>query len=670
MHPRKELLLLALLGSVGAALAFGQPPGGRDLYGDPLPSRAIVRIGTTRFRTSVDPGALYSADGTLLVTTDQDRLVSLWDADGKEVRRFQVPYGYPRPLALSRDAKLLAMNSYGESLFLWDVAKGEEIWRLGKDQSVTSAAFLANGKSLVVASGRWAGGGLRHVPELILRDTGTSKEVRRFEGGAAPVRLSPDGKLLASATDSQGAALWDIPTGKRLYNFNQVGPDYWVSSLAFSSGGEFLAAGWASPNPNASSVVRRWDIQTGKEVGAAIRWWERYLRLVAFSADGKELLTVNEDGRCSAWDPVTGKELRRSELKLPGGERTAALSQDGKTLVTGGFRMRLWDLPTGKERHAECPRPLHFLGLSPDGAIVATGDGEGSLRLWDGKTGKLRHTILENLHTFPQPAFSPDGKVVAAWLPDGSVRQWEAATAKEIRTLTSGLGETRPTYSSDGKLILALAWPNKILVWDAATGKLQRTAEWKRPDGVQGWDDHVLASDGRVLAAALCPPVRSDDSPDPPGSRGVFLWDMASGKLLRSMREPEGQRRPGFRDLAISADARFAAARDERGAIHVWDAATGRRLWQSPQKSGRMNGVALAPDGRLLASAGDDGAVRLWNVATGDELQRFEGHRGPARRVAFTAIGRVLASTGADGNVLLWDVTGFPMSREHDVSMP
>ena len=112
----------------------------------------LARIGSARLRVGSDPGALYSADGKFLVTTDQDRLVSLWDADGKEVRRFQVPYGYPRPLALSPDAKLLLLNSYGESFFLWDVAAGKEVWSLGKDLSVSSAVFLPDGKSLVVAS--------------------------------------------------------------------------------------------------------------------------------------------------------------------------------------------------------------------------------------------------------------------------------------------------------------------------------------------------------------------------------------------------------------------------------------------------------------------------------------------------------------------------------------
>src|SRR5262245_42928095 len=112
-------LTLALTVSPAAwALPPGEPPR-LDASGDPLPPGAVARIGTARIRVQVPSGVLYSADGKLLVTADQARYVSLWDADGKEVRRFRLPYGYPQPLALSPDAKLLLLCSYGQSIFLW-----------------------------------------------------------------------------------------------------------------------------------------------------------------------------------------------------------------------------------------------------------------------------------------------------------------------------------------------------------------------------------------------------------------------------------------------------------------------------------------------------------------------------------------------------------------------
>jgi WD40 repeat protein len=154
-HARTALaLILALTESpVARALPPAEAPR-LDAFGDRLPSGAVARIGTARLRGGAAIGALYSADGKLLVTTDEDRLVSLWDADGKEVRRFRVPYGHPEPLALSPDAKLLALNSYGQSFSLWDVATGKEVWGLGKD--LGSSGFRCKPRDLggfpVVAS--------------------------------------------------------------------------------------------------------------------------------------------------------------------------------------------------------------------------------------------------------------------------------------------------------------------------------------------------------------------------------------------------------------------------------------------------------------------------------------------------------------------------------------
>src|SRR5262249_33186641 len=54
-----------------------------DLYGDPLPGRGLVRLGTSRFRHGAGVAAIaYSPDGKLLATADwNNNLVRLWDAD-------------------------------------------------------------------------------------------------------------------------------------------------------------------------------------------------------------------------------------------------------------------------------------------------------------------------------------------------------------------------------------------------------------------------------------------------------------------------------------------------------------------------------------------------------------------------------------------------------------
>src|SRR5262249_51890187 len=83
--------------------------------------------------------------------------------------------------------------------------------------------------------------------------------------------------------------------------------------------------------------------------------------------------------------------------------------------------------------------------------------------------------------------------------------------------------------------------------------------------------------------------------------------------------------------------------------------ASGRaRLRLKDAEAGRA--VAFSPDGRILACGSDRGAIRLWDVATGRERQRLAGHRGRGNRLTFSPDGRLLASAGDDTTALVWEV--------------
>src|SRR5262245_892153 len=118
MLPRRAGLFLATCLAVApvAALQGGpllpddqaQAAGGKsaltDLYGDPLPPGALARLGTLRLRMKDGAGAIaLSPDGKAVAAAGHDA-VRLWDAaTGKEVRRFEGPFGSVWHLAFSPD---------------------------------------------------------------------------------------------------------------------------------------------------------------------------------------------------------------------------------------------------------------------------------------------------------------------------------------------------------------------------------------------------------------------------------------------------------------------------------------------------------------------------------------------------------------------------------------
>lgn len=137
----------------------------------------------------------------------------------------------------------------------------------------------------------------------------------------------------------------------------------------------------------------------------------------------------------------------------------------------------------------------------------------------------------------------------------------------------------------------------------------------------------------------------------------VKLWDMASGRVLRTL--------DGHTDLVykgvLSPDEKVVASCSRDGKIKVWDLATGRELRTLIGHTGPVKAVAFSPDGKLLASASNDGTLRLWDVLSGLEQRSFV-HTSSTEvdnsvyAVVFISHGKIMAAGNGDGTISYWEV--------------
>jgi WD40 repeat protein len=377
---------------------------------------------------------------------------------------------------------------------------------------------------------------------------------------------------------------------------------------------------------------------------------------VAFSPDGKVLVSSTGDGFFLLWEAATGKRLHRIPGQLSG-TSSAGFSKDGKTLllVRDNRHLGLWDVASGQERRlALSTTNLQQAAISPDGKTVALLDADQSLRVWDVVANKERQRLLEPLnarvtHQAFRPitlAFSADGAQLAVGGIQGQdflIHLWEVGSGRERPALKGPLSNLGClAFSPDGKtVVVGDAGQGSVFLLDAASGKkLHQLA------GQAGGSQPVarFSPDGKMLAVV--------------NGVGIDLVDPATGQVLRRL-ACAGQ---GFACLAFSTDGKTLAVGGRDHLVHLWEVGTGKELQPAEGARGPVAVTIYSPDGLTVATAGGDHTVRLWDPATGKQLRQLrrpmkEGDMTqlPPPLLAFLRGGRALAAAWSDGVVRVWE---------------
>lgn len=308
---------------------------------------------------------------------------------------------------------------------------------------------------------------------------------------------------------------------------------------------------------------------------------------------------------------------------------TVAFSADGRRLVSGSWdqSVKVWDVATGQGLNVVANKVtgIQASALSHNGRLIAAEDASDNIRIWNATTGEEVRTIkgdrppLDASWVF-SIAFSPDDVLLAAALNSKTVRLWDVNSGNVVRDFTgSSRGFIYVAFSPDGRWLATGGDTRTIEIWDVATGKVSKTLKGHKQDVYAV----AFSPDGRWLASA------SRD-------KTVKVWEVSSGREVHTLRGHESS----VTSLAFSPNSRWLATSSWDKTVRIWDVESGSEVQILTGHTHPIYSLAFDSHGGWLATGSADGTINLWRLRKEIDLAVLGETDSASTTASVTATGR------------------------------
>ena len=376
-----------------------------------------------------------------------------------------------------------------------------------------------------------------------------------------------------------------------------------------------VAAAWAAGQPTVKPPTDPPETRLAGASSSTARHGSPLMG-VAFSLDGKQVISAAEEGSIIVWNASTGRPLATLSADETGS--IYGLQIDGGGVLFETFdSVRSWRPGGPAPEKIKPPVSPGTIAANQRWIAVAGRDTSKSpaanvLWIYDRQAGTARTQVLKT-DDAAAIAISPDGGRIA-------VVEYDY-----------------PTAPNDPDMI------ERLCLYSLPEG---RETACEGFDG--GGRSLSFTPDGRrILNAGLLWPK---------------LFDGSTAKTIKTFDV-------GFVDAGVlSPDGRRMALTFDDGSVQVFDIETSRQITRLDGHAAEVTAVAFSPDGQRIVSGSKDQTVRIWNAETGEPLltlggqAQFARHTAEIRHAAFSPDGTKVASAGVDG-IRVWDAaTGVQLT--------